>query len=251
MGFFSWTCAKTGLPIMANVPSHEEAWSKVVALYADGRTKVRGLYDGYGRIDGHEIADDMVGPQRPKLVLQAFYENEPYAAIARRSEDEPGQGYFHDRRFIAAMFDATAECAIDGHQYRERRKAFNALVEAGGDAVASRLCEPTKHARDLIYRSERVLERFQRAEDADDRARALQEYESNVRPLLTAAARGAPPLLLLHGVMGLDDVISVKATRACLAAWRANEPAAPLDWAAELALEGTLPVAPRPAAPAP
>lgn len=251
MGFFSWTCAKTGLPIMAGVPSHEEAWSKVVALYPDGRTKVRGLYDGYGRIDGHDITDDMSGPQPPKLVLQAFYETEPYAAIARRSESEPGQGYFHDRRFIAAMFDAAAEHEVDGHQYRQRRTEFNALVEAGGEAVAAHLCEPSKHARDILYRSERVLERFQRAEDADDRARALQEYDTNVRPLLTAAGRDTPPLLLLHGVMGLDDAISVKATRACLAAWRANEPAAPLDWAAELALEGALPVVPRPAAPAP
>jgi hypothetical protein len=48
MGFFSYTCSKTHLPILADDPRGR---SKVVVLDKDG-SKFRGTYDGYGRVYG-------------------------------------------------------------------------------------------------------------------------------------------------------------------------------------------------------
>ena len=53
MGFFSKTCAKTHLPVVADCINYPKLHT-VVVLYPDGR-KVEGSYDGYGRIDGMDL----------------------------------------------------------------------------------------------------------------------------------------------------------------------------------------------------
>lgn len=94
MGFFSKTCAKTHLPVVAE-PVGIWKLNRVIALLPDGR-KFRGSYDGYGRVDGHEVAEEW---DKVKFVLEAYYEGEEYKDLGK-SGVELGQGYFMDRKFL-------------------------------------------------------------------------------------------------------------------------------------------------------
>lgn len=98
MGFFSKTCAKTHLPIVAperGIPR----LNRVVALLPDGR-RIAGTYDGYGRVEGEtgrvELHDDW---DRVKFILAEWYEGEGYEDIGK-SGDELAQGYFMSREFL-------------------------------------------------------------------------------------------------------------------------------------------------------
>lgn len=97
MGFFSYTCAKTNLPILAST-SWDEKYSRVVMLDAKG-TVFHGSYDGYGNIIGDcgeiELEYDSVESGKIKLVLEKFYNGERFEALPKSGWD-PGQGHFHD-----------------------------------------------------------------------------------------------------------------------------------------------------------
>ena len=59
MGFFSWRCAKSNKPVMAEVAVRGTPWefaSNVVVLFNNG-DRISGTYDGYGRVDGFELID--------------------------------------------------------------------------------------------------------------------------------------------------------------------------------------------------
>ena len=98
MGFFSKTCAKTHLPIVAPARGIPRL-NRVVALLPDGG-KVVGSYTGFGSIDNdagrHELHADW---DRVKLVLQEHYEEEGYNQLGK-SGDELAQGYFMSREFL-------------------------------------------------------------------------------------------------------------------------------------------------------
>ncbi len=99
MGFYSYTCAKTHLPIMAST-SWGDDYSKVVVLSKSGSI-FRGLYDGYGRVltpEGIdvELDDGEVMGGKIKLVAGKFYSGESYDEIGCSGSD-PGQGHFHDQ----------------------------------------------------------------------------------------------------------------------------------------------------------
>jgi hypothetical protein len=98
MGFFSKTCAKTHLPIVAPARGIPRL-NMVVALLPDG-SKVAGGYTGYGSIETNagrvELHDDW---EKVKLVLQEHYAGEAYAQLGK-SGDELGQGYFMSREFL-------------------------------------------------------------------------------------------------------------------------------------------------------
>lgn len=95
MGFFSKTCAKTHLPVVAE-PVGIKKLNRVVALLPDGR-KFIGSYDGYGRVDGHdEVAEAW---DKVKFVLEAYYEGEEYKDLGK-SGVELGQGFFMAKPFL-------------------------------------------------------------------------------------------------------------------------------------------------------
>jgi hypothetical protein len=105
MGFFSKTCAKTNIPVVASHLSQFNQFSQVVVLYPDGR-KITGEYDGYGRVNGIDLLDaDTVGFSGKewdalKFVIQKHYNGEEYGDLGK-SGRELGQGFFLTREFLA------------------------------------------------------------------------------------------------------------------------------------------------------
>lgn len=98
MGFYSFTCAKTNLPIMASTSWGDE-YSGVVILGESG-SMVRGIYDGYGNVltpEGMEVEIDFdsVLSGKLKMVSARFYKGDKYEDLPS-SKTDPGQGHFHD-----------------------------------------------------------------------------------------------------------------------------------------------------------
>lgn len=99
MGFFSKTCAKTHLPVVAE-PVGITKLNRVVALLPNGE-KVIGSYDGYGRVgerELYEIDGETVWP-KVKFVLEAYYEGENYDDLGN-SGPELAQGFFMSKDFL-------------------------------------------------------------------------------------------------------------------------------------------------------
>lgn len=88
MGFFSWKCAKTGLPICYR--------DRIVLLVKHDDDRVDtylGDYDGYGTAVGVDLCD--VDENKWRLFLAEFYNNENFDDFPNNA-DEPRQGYFWD-----------------------------------------------------------------------------------------------------------------------------------------------------------
>jgi hypothetical protein len=106
MGFFSYTCAKTNLPVLAST-SWPEKYSRVVVLDDEGN-KILGSYDGYGNVDTQtgaeiELDDSSILSGQTKLVLNAFYTGETFEDLGRSNSD-PGQGHFHNEEAIELWY---------------------------------------------------------------------------------------------------------------------------------------------------
>jgi hypothetical protein len=250
MGFFSWTCAKTGLPIMAGVGNTKDeirrAQSEVVLIFPDN-TKYRGMYDSYGRVGSEEITDIMGNATPPKLVLAAFYDNERYADL-KQSGDEPGQGFFHDAEFIDRMFWAAKEREIDTWQYLARNREYGRLLDSGSEAIDNAMLAPDRADRYAgCYRAHELLTRFRNAEDKEDLVHAVEGYNDKLRPSLREDLRAQPPLLVLAGLDSLFDRLRVVVSRTVMDAWRGGYAApASLDWNAELLLDSGKSPSPKP-----
>lgn len=103
MGFFSYTCAKTGLPVMADAGASTEDLVLCDATLVPRRGKcISGLYDGYGRLDGQEITEQM--DKGAKLVLSAFYKGERFTELGP-SDYDWDQGCFSNWKLIRAAYD--------------------------------------------------------------------------------------------------------------------------------------------------
>ena len=95
MGYFSKTCAKTNLPVVANSVPYDEL-NLVIALLPNG-DKLEGSYDGYGRINDIELPmDDW---EEIKFVLKKHYNGEQYHELGE-SHREMGQGFFLSPAFL-------------------------------------------------------------------------------------------------------------------------------------------------------
>lgn len=131
MGFFSWKCAVTGLPI-CNVYTPLPALTRIVWI-REGRAPVHGSYDGYGHIlaDRTEERDAIMKPGQVlelvdqtcvwndkdhfyglqgRLVLEEFYSGQTFEQLKPNKRDE-GQGHFHNfktlyRRLMRARHKA-------------------------------------------------------------------------------------------------------------------------------------------------
>jgi len=122
MGFFSKTCAKTHLPIVAECVGFPKLHT-IVALYPDGK-KLEGKYDGYGRVDGVELCPNGYDHdlwEKIKFVIADEYNGESYAELGK-SHNELAQGYFMDSKFLN-------HCMLSGgfKSYAEYKKYMKKL----------------------------------------------------------------------------------------------------------------------------
>lgn len=107
MGFFSWQCAKSQKPVMADLGVNNSPWefaSRVVVLFDNG-DRISGSYDGYGRVNGLELLD--YPESRWRMVIQQYYNGETFDQLAQ-NRHEPGQGWFYDDESLAEIFGVTA-----------------------------------------------------------------------------------------------------------------------------------------------
>ena len=103
MGFFSWQCAKTKKPVMAEPAVLGSDWqlaSDVVVLFSNG-DRHTGRYDGYGRVGDLELVDQDPGHWR--MVIQHYYAGETFDQLDRNRTD-PGQGYFYSDLDLDRIF---------------------------------------------------------------------------------------------------------------------------------------------------
>ena len=95
MGFFSWKCAKSEKPVMAEVAVQGTPWSfasNVIVLFKNGN-RISGTYDGYGRVDGFELVDRPEDSWR--MVIERYYNGEEFEELSQNKYDQ-GQGFFYD-----------------------------------------------------------------------------------------------------------------------------------------------------------
>ena len=123
MGFFSRTCAKTHIPVVASHKGIFNQFSQVVVLYPDGH-KVVGEYDGYGRVNGIDLLPECYGKDWDalKFIIQKHYAGENYDDLGK-SGNELAQGFFMSREFLI-------HCELKGgfKNYSAYKKAFNKLA---------------------------------------------------------------------------------------------------------------------------
>jgi len=103
MGFFSWRCAKSDKPVMAEPAVNGSPWefaSEVVVLFKNG-DRISGTYDGYGRVNGFEIVDHP--EERWRMVIEKFYNGETFDQLPKNKHDR-GQGYFYSDEELEQEF---------------------------------------------------------------------------------------------------------------------------------------------------
>ena len=104
MGFFSWRCAKSNKPVMAEPAVIASPWqfaSEVVVLFKNGDL-ISGTYDGYGRVDGFELID--YPEERWRMVIEKYYNSETFDQLAQNKYDQ-GQGFFYNDEDLEQEFD--------------------------------------------------------------------------------------------------------------------------------------------------
>lgn len=107
MGFFSWRCAKSDKPVMAEVAVQGTPWafaSEVVVLFKNG-DRISGTYDGYGRVDGYELFDQP--EERWRMIIKQYYSNETFADFPKQNSWDRGQGFFYNDEDLEEEFGAT------------------------------------------------------------------------------------------------------------------------------------------------
>lgn len=104
MGFFSWRCAKSDKPVMAEVAVRNTPWEfacKVIVLFKNGN-KVAGTYDGYGRIDEFELLDH--SDEVWRMCIERYYNGETFEELPQNKYDQ-GQGFFYSDEDLEEEFN--------------------------------------------------------------------------------------------------------------------------------------------------
>ena len=110
MGFFSWRCAKSDKPVMAEVAVRNTPWafaSGVVVLFKNGN-RVSGTYDGYGRVGELELVDHP--EERWRMIIEKYYNGETFDQFEKNPWDQ-GQGFFYNDVDLEQEFGVTNEQA--------------------------------------------------------------------------------------------------------------------------------------------
>jgi hypothetical protein len=108
MGFFSWKCAKSEKPVMAEVAVQGSPWqfaSKVIVLFNNG-DRISGTYDGYGRVNGFELVDHP--EERWRMVIEDYYNKETFEELSKNKYDQ-GQGFFYSDEDLEELFGVQHE----------------------------------------------------------------------------------------------------------------------------------------------
>lgn len=103
MGFFSWRCAKSDKPVMAEIAVRNTPWqfaSDVIVLFKDGR-RAQGTYDGYGRVGELELLD--YREETWRMVIDSYYNGETFDQLSKNKYDQ-GQGFFYSDEDLAQEF---------------------------------------------------------------------------------------------------------------------------------------------------
>jgi len=107
MGFFSWECAKTRLPILNEYTAigNYAFANRVVVLFKDGGI-AKGNYDGYGRVRSELGVIELVEMNEKdwRMVIERFYEGEHWSAF-KVNHNDPGQGHFYDEDDLHEIFE--------------------------------------------------------------------------------------------------------------------------------------------------
>ena len=83
MGFYSWLCAKSKESIPAFPHAGRQIWHSEVVQVLPDNSKVEGIYDGYGNIDGVDVYDS-IAPfyfKRKNATREDIFSNKKYSLI--------------------------------------------------------------------------------------------------------------------------------------------------------------------------
>jgi hypothetical protein len=146
MGFFSWKCAVTGKSIPAYPHAGRQVKGSIIVMVLPDDSVVRGIYDGYGHINGHGIYDliapfffkrfnatradffdnvkYITSPEGKEYEIEQFNWAEPLAAFDGRSlNDLKAAGYQITSNFYrlqaAKMIKIVRDDAYKGQSYHE------------------------------------------------------------------------------------------------------------------------------------
>lgn len=235
MGYYSFTCAKTGLPVASGDCGCEPKFYRVVVLDRNGSV-IKGDYDGYGRVGDYDDAAEGVGERSgPKMVLAHFYRNESFEQLGVSGHD-PDQGAY-DPGFWPAMYQAKEESVdFDGRQYPKRlaertrlRGQMNQFMDVQQGVTTSQL-----------YNLAHILDRF----DVEEPVRAAAQLDEAWRKVLAGFPNGVIPQgHLAHGMTpaeasaaldGQRGMLTALITQEVMCAWVESRPAHEPDFEALL-----------------
>lgn len=258
MGYFSYTCAKTGLPIMAgelaNDPE-EKALAKATILLPNG-DKMSGLYDGYGHL-GHLDIGDLVEIEGAKMVLSCFHRGETYEQLGR-SEWDPGQGAHHDWDLIKSahsIINNGMQNIYDAHvlergKWDKCHQEHEALAELMGEEFKKMFGVPVYAIQDMMadMRSDLGLE-------PDATPRWKLQWDREIAPHWedvpeTSPLKTLPAVAAIHALDGVAKFVKDMARTESLRAWLDDDvarapnfdvlltnPQSPEAWSNESAIE--------------
>lgn len=98
MGFFSWRCASSNIPVMAEDAVRNTPWviaCRVIVLFRDG-SRIIGTYDGYGRVynESHEVDLMDYDESQWRMSILSCYSSETFEQLKPNKHDR-GQGFFY------------------------------------------------------------------------------------------------------------------------------------------------------------
>lgn len=174
MGYFSFTCAKTGLPIVSHGQGADPKHSTVYVIPKVGRA-ARGSYDGYGHILDSDAEEplDIGGPDGDKMVLAHFFKGESWSELGE-SKSDPDQGSYDDI-FYPALFAAVERFpGFDGHQFLKRHHELSRMQTGARDYIA----EKTGFTYSRIWNLRSALERAEYADPEDRDAEVAAAWKA-------------------------------------------------------------------------
>jgi hypothetical protein len=229
MGFYSYTCAKTGLPVMAGSAASQKDvhLCEVVVLYPNG-DRYTGVYDGYGNVGNMEVADDMMAG-RAKMVLKYFDDGKTFDKIEGKSSSDPRQGFTHDWEFVSRAFsvvnmamkypDDIAASALERTQFALRDGEFYRICDAIGDHLDTWMGVKIHQIAEIHEQMIRDLESHW------DDARWLQQWDEKIAPQIqglhaTSIIKTMEPAAVLVTFDAIQNMLLMAARNEVMQAWQ-------------------------------
>lgn len=111
MGFFSWRCAASDRPVMAEDAVRNTPWAiacRVVVLFRDGG-RIIGTYDGYGRVYNESREVDLMDYSESdwRMAILCYYSSQSFDQLKPNKHDR-GQGFFYSDQDLIDFHGITA-----------------------------------------------------------------------------------------------------------------------------------------------